>query len=335
MENENVQATSADRPSVTPEQIIEAMLNADTQSVAVDKVAPKEEPQAEAQPPEDAAPAEPNAQEEGAEAPSEPVAEIPLEQLESIELEVTVKEEDGRDVTEKQSIKELKLGYMRQKDYQRKTQEVARQRNEVEAKVRQGVEAERAQYAQTLAALQAAVVEAVEPELRNVNWNQLANENPAEYVRLRNRADQVANALQTAKAKQNEVLARQRAESDQALRKAAAESRQVLEKDIPGWNDTLYQDLLQQGLKVGFKPDEVGQWVDPRAIKLLHKAHLYDQLQATKPPAEKKVVAVPKVIKPGSTTKTNPAQVKQKEALERVQKSGRWQDAAELIKARL
>ena len=65
------------------------------------------------------------------------MAEIPLDQLEAIQLEVEVSGDAGK-VTEKLPIKELKLGYMRQKDYQTKTAEVARQRNEVGEKIRQG-----------------------------------------------------------------------------------------------------------------------------------------------------------------------------------------------------
>lgn len=333
------QAPVAPAQPADPVARIEALLDAKRQE-PIDAAQPPTEPpeQPPADPGSEEAPAEPNQQVEGddaqADEPKE-VAEIPLEQLESIELDVTVKGDDGRDVTEKQSIKELKLGYMRQKDYQRKTQEVARQRAEAETRVRQGVEAERAQYVQTLQQLQAALVEAAAPELSNINWNQLANENPAEYVRLRNRADQVTQALTQVQTKQREAEARTKAERDQALRGAAAEARATLEADIPGWNDTLYQELLKTGIQAGFKPDEVGSWVDARAIKLLHKAHLYDQLQAGKPPPQKKVVTVPKVVKPGATATTSAAQQKQSDALKRLKTSGKLEDAAAVIAGRL
>ena len=91
--------------------------------------APQEAPQ-EAQ-----TEAAPNQQVEGGDAPQvapeepeQPVAEIPLDQLEAIALEVVTKGDDGSDVTEKPTIKELREGYMRQKDYSRKTADIARQR---------------------------------------------------------------------------------------------------------------------------------------------------------------------------------------------------------------
>lgn len=304
-----------------------------------------EAPGTEAAQPEADAPAGPNKQAEGEEQQepeggedSTPApAEIPLDQLESVELEVTTKGENGADVVEKLPIKELKLGYMRQKDYQRKTAEVANQRREVESKIRQGVEGERTQYVQTLQQLQQIVVDSVAPELKNVDWNHLAQNDTYEYVRLRNRADQINQVLSQVQAKQQEAAAKAKADRDAAMRETAIKARETLEADIPGFDDGLYQTLLKSGESVGYKPEEVATWVDARAIKLLHKAHLYDQLQAgkTAPAPVKKVAVPPKVIKPGTAGNVSRAQQQDSNAMKRLQGSGKIEDAAAVIRSRL
>lgn len=279
-------------------------------------------------------PAGPNTQTEGDDAQAEErqVAEIPLDQLEAIALEVTTKGEDGVDVVEKPTIKELREGYMRQKDYSRKTAEVARQREEVTENVRKAVDGERSQYLQNLQTLQAVLIETVAPELRDVNWTHLATNDAFEYVRLRNRADQIQQVLSDVQVKQNEIKAKQTAEQNEARQRIAAKARAQLEAEIPGWNDTLYQQLMRSGEKFGYKPEEVATWVDPRAIKLLHAA--LNAVQPTKPQVGKKVAAVPKVVKPGASSDGVKAQ-QQSDAMKRLQGSGSINDAAAVIRARL
>ncbi len=338
---------SADMRGVPdPVQRIEALLRAEKEPQNNAPAAPAAAPQEQVSEPEEAnpeaeAPAGPNAQVEGEEAPTEDarrVAEIPLDQLEAIELEVTVKGEGGVDVNEKLSVKSLREGYMRQKDYQRKTAELARQRESEAETRRQAIEGERSAYTQNLQQMQALLLETAAPELKDVNWNDLAANNPFEYVRLRNRADQITQALTAIQGKHKELTAKQQSEQDASRKSLAAKARETLEADIPGWNDTLYQSLLKSGVeRYGFKQEEVATWIDPRAIKLLHKAHLYDQLQADKtaPAASKKVVVAPKVVKPGTPQNVSQRQQQGQNAMKQLRTSGKIEDAAAVIRSRL
>jgi len=310
-----------------PVAMISALL--DAERVIPDE--PKAEP--EAQPETDAETGSNNAQVEGADVEQDvaPMAEIPIEQLEAIELETTYKGVDGKDVTEKLPIKALREGYMRQQDYQRKTAEVARQREEVGEKTRQAIDSERTLYLQQLQQLEASLIDTVAPELKNVDWNNLATNDPLEYIRIRNRADQVTQALNNIKSKQTEVKTKIEADKRQALEKAAQKTWATLESDIPGWNESLYKTLLSAGDAVGYKQEEVAQWVDARAIKLLHKAHLYDQMQTSKSAADKKVVSVPKVVKPGATQTVSKVVQQKTNAMEKLRKSGRVDDLAAML----
>lgn len=342
---------SADMRGVPdPVQRVQAILNAEpgntphkrTPAQAQQQPAPTE--QVPAQPeatPEAEAPAGPNAQVEGEEAPPEDApagAEIPLDQLESITLDVTVKGEDGKDITEKVSIKELREGRMRQADYSRKTAELARQREQVREDTRKAVDAERVKYVTELQTMKDLVLQTAAAELGSVDWNDLAQNNAFEYVRLDNRRKQITQTLESINAKQQETLTKHQAEQKAAMQEAAAKARTQLESDIPGWNDALYQSLMKAGIeKFGYKQEEVASWVDPRAFKLLHKANLYDQMQAekTQPAAGKRVVVPPKVVKPGAQREVSQAQQRDANAMKQLRTSGKLEDAAAVIRSRL
>ena len=225
---------------------------------------------------------------------------------------------------------------MRQKDYSRKTAEVARQREEVPEKIRQGIDSERAVYFQNLQQLNDLVIETVAPELRNVDWNTLATSDPFEYVRLQNRSNQVQQVLNGIQVKQQEITKKQDAEKGQTLQKVAQQSRQMLEEKIPGWSDDVYQQLMKTAVDdYGYKRDEVASWLDPKAFQVLHDAAAYRKMQATKPIIDKRVVNVPKVVKTGTAANAPRAQTRQSEAIKKLQSSGQIRDAAAVIRSRL
>ena len=320
-----------------PVERIQAMLEAEKRpppdpKKAAEPVIEKVEPQPET-PPE--TPAAENAQIEGAEArPDEAAEEIPEDRLEAIELEVKEWSKDGQRKPSKRTIKELREGYMRLDDYSRNIQEVARQRDEVPEKIRQGIEGERKIYQENLTQLNNLVLSAAAQELQGVNWNDLAVNDPAKYVQLRNRADQFNQALATIKNKQVEVEARVKQEQGESLKKAARESRARLEAEIPNWSDDLYKKVMKAGEPFGFKTEEVAEWIDPRAIKVLHALYEYQQLKPGNP-QDKKVVVPPKVVKPGAAQTDTPASKKAEEASKRLRSSGRIEDAAAVIASRM
>lgn len=313
---------------------IDAILAAEKTEPAPTQAAPESPPGEQA--PEPEAPAGPNKEVEGEDAPADaPAGEIPLDQLESIALEVTIKGEDGKDVVEKPTVKELREGYMRQKDYSRKTAEVARQREELGEKTRLAIDGERKQYVQQIQQLHDVLLETVAPELKNVDWNHLAQNDAFEYVRLRNRADQINQALSTIQGKAKEVTSKQEAEQKKARTEIATKARAQLEADIPGFNDALYQSLMKSGEKFGYKPEEIATWVDARAIKLLYAATQGQQAAPAKPSVDKKVVTVPKVVRPGASAENSQAQQRHASAMKQLQSSGTIQDAAAVLRARL
>ena len=248
-------------------------------------------------------------------------------------FELTVKGEGGLDVPKKVSLKELQAGYMMQADYQRKTAEVERQRAEVDTAVKTKTAEAEQRYEAQLNQLNALVRSSIDPDLQNVDWVNLAATDPAKYTILRAKAEKFAGTIQALEAERNKLAAQRTQEQTEARNKAAQESVERLKQDIPGWNQDKYQSILKGAVeKLGFKPEEVTQVVDHRIIKVLNDALAYQELKSAKPIAEKKVVSVPKVVRPGSPDKdSDQIADRKKAALTKLRKSGDVEDAAAAI----
>lgn len=359
----NLAASVVVRPDATPVEKIHALLNTERPvqpgerlvqqppaplPVQAEATKPAEAPapqEAPAEAPADApaeapqtpdTPAEQNTQVEGKDA----TREIPLDELLSVALETTVKGDDGNDVVEKPTVKELREGYMRQKDYSRKTADVARQREAIPEEIRKGVEGAQAAYYQTLQVLQDTVMSSMDAELKDVNWNALAKDDPATYVLLDNRRKQLERTLGEITAKQQAHIAERKAEHARTQDEKARKSWDVLQSKIPGWDATKYQSLMKAAAEnYGYKPEEVGQWVDHRAFEILHDAMQFRAAKAAKPAEvplkDKRVVVVPKSPAPGAKTQVTQSQAKESQAMENLRKRGTTEAAADVIRSRL
>lgn len=185
---------------------------------------------------------------------------------------------DGLKVRGKKDlIDKLKSERLMQADYTRKTQEVAEQRK--------AFEAERASHQQITQAYLKEVAQIVSIDDRlsqfaKADWNALSDQDPAgaqklyfEYQRLQSEKTQLVNSLTQ---KQQQAAMEQQQNSARFLQ----EARAVVEREIPGWSPELQVKLADQAKSMGYRPEEVSNITDPRAIKVLHKAYLYDQLIA-------------------------------------------------------
>lgn len=208
---------------------------------------------------------------------------------------------DGKKETKQYSLNELKSQRMMQADYTRKTQEVAKLRKDAETHAKTVIDTERRNFLSTLEGVQQLIVQTAAPELQNVNWTQLAQDNPAEYVRLANKSSELQKALQSIQTKKQEVEGQQAKERQERLAQAVAESVEVLSKSIPTWSDDLYNSLLKRGVdSYGFDQKDISNVYDHRFIQMLHDAHQYRLMKEGQPTVEKRIAVVPKVIKPGT-----------------------------------
>lgn len=280
--------------------------------------------------------AEPEAEEQE-EAPQEEESPPNWEEVKALKLKVPLKngaEEKDADVT----IDELRLGYMRQDDYQRKTQEVSKAKQAAQQEAMQAVAQLQAQNVQELKTMEAWIAQVAAPEMQGVNWNTLATSDPAEFVRLSHRANQL-QALKQQVGQKLQQAEQQRMQQSEAQRAQALEQAQSqLATDIPNWDASLQQALVKSGRDYGFSDDELAKIDDPRFVKVLHAAHQWAALQAKGPIAEKKVSVVPKILKSGATpSRSDKTRAQYDQLRTRIKKSGGRDYAAveELIKSRL
>lgn len=268
-----------------------------------------------------------NAVTEGAKAEEE--QEYKWDELKAIKLKIPMKQGD-KEWEDEISLEQLREERMLKADYTRKQQELAEQRRQTETMTQQAVEKERTAYLSTLEALQESIIQAASPELASVDWNKLAQENPAEYVRLSNRAREVNAALERVRFEQEKVQHQQAKERDERLAKAVAESQTKLREAIPNWSDDLYTALQKRGTDTyGFKAEEIGQVWDHRVMQVLHDAHQFRLLKEQKPKTEETVKTLPPVLKPGAhKPKVNQQAQEFQKSRERLRANPRDTDAA-------
>lgn len=236
--------------------------------------------------------------------------EQPAEEQEA-EAEPTESEEEYVEVELNgetyQVPKELSEGYLRQQDYTRKTQELAAERQTIQEQ-RQAVEAERQAFQNQVLAQQQTFqihaqisgIDAQIAQYQNLDWQQLIENDPVEYMKLErglNTLKEKRNTLVQDAIQQQQHLSIQQ---QQEFQQKAELGRQELLKRIPNFSKETATALREYGVKQGYTEQELSTLIDPRVVETLYKAYQYDQLQASKPETLKKVSNAPKVIKAGA-----------------------------------
>ena len=236
---------------------------------------------------------------------------------------------DGKEVDV--TLDELQKGYSRTQDYTRKTQQIAEVRKQTESEL-QAVRAEREQYAQLLGALQAQVQQAAQP---NIDWDRLYNEDPIEWVRQREvmRENQErAAAIQSEQQRLTQLSQHEQVQQRQML---LAQEQEALVAAIPEWKDAKKAQaekamLVQFGQKIGFTPSDLNNVIDHRAVVMLRKAALYDQMMSKRGQIKPVTNNGPRPAKPGAAGRVS-NNTEAVRAQQRLAKTGRVDDAANAI----
>ena len=236
---------------------------------------------------------------------------------------------DGKEV--EVTLDELQKGYSRTQDYTRKTQQIAEVRKQTEAEL-QAVRAEREQYAQLLSALESQVQQVAQP---NIDWDRLYQEDPIEWVRqrevMRDNQEKAA-AIQSEKQRLSQLSQQEQA---QFMQQKLQHEQEALLAAIPDWKDAKKAQaekalLVEFGQKIGFTPDELKNVVDHRAVLMLRKAALYDQMMSKRGNIKPVTNNGPRPAKPGAAGRVSNT-TEAVRAQQRVAKTGRVDDAANAI----
>jgi hypothetical protein len=281
---------------------------------------PEEAPAVEAEAPAEEAPVE--------EAAEEPTPEIRKHKL-------TVKAEDGADLEVEVDDEELKKGYMLERDYRAKTARLAREKEAAQAKIKEAIEPKLKEYDEKLQIAEQAIWHSLGPELKSIDWNTLARDNPAEWAQKYQQVQNINAQLAHIQSERQKVATERDNEMKATLKKQAEEAVEILKTEIPGWSNDLYAKILKTGQEYGFKAEEVNAITDPRAIKALHDAMKYREAKA-KPLVEKRAAPqAPKVVKPGAGEKPDAVAEDWNKGMAKLKQSGRTDDAVVLAKMML
>ena len=192
--------------------------------------------------------------------------------------------------------KALKVGFMMQSDYTRKTQDLAADRQAFEA---QRTEFQQISTAEINALSQVRAIDADLDQYKAIDWVTWFAQDPQSAQAAKIRYDLLKESRQDMAGKLGEARqARQLHESrsrEERLQKGQAE----LERDIPGWNADKARAIVDFGTKTfGFSAQELQAIDDPRMIKVLNAA--FEHTKATSQQRTAQQIQSQQAIKPAA-----------------------------------
>jgi hypothetical protein len=261
---------------------------------------------------------------------AEKLQEDQVEEEESEQPQLYTIKVDGEDT--EVTLEELQNGYSRQRDYTRKTQELAEQRKAIEAQ-QQEVSQKDAIYSQLLPRMEATLKGELENE---PDWNTLYEADPIAYVREKDVWNEKKQKLQAVQAEAQRVQQESQVEQQKKLQQFVEYGNKQLLDQIPEWQDNDVSSKEKMAIRdygvnvLGYTPQEMDSVYDYRVLLGLRNAWLQHKTQqATKvKPTEKKAAA--RTARPGTSNvpkTTTPV----KRARQKLAKTGKVQDAAKLF----
>lgn len=229
---------------------------------------------------------------------------------------------------------ELLKGYSRTADYTRKTQALAAARKEFEEIERPKLHETLTQYEARLTQLAQELDTASEPD-----WDRVRAEQPAEFATLWAEWDRYKKQQAAVRQEQQTVADKRMELERQEFTKYVAQEKQQLLSVIPEWKDGTVAkqetaDIRAFALSLGFTEQELDAMVDHRAVVALRKAMLYEKRQQRAPAVKDKLAKATPKTTPTARQAPVPASKRSKDAMDRLKKSGRDDDAVAALEGR-
>jgi len=233
---------------------------------------------------------------------------------------------------------ELEKGYLRTRDYTRKTQKLADDRRSFESE-QTAVRAERRDYASRLTELKSAL----ETFSQEPDWDKLRRENPTAFPEVFAEWQLHKQRLDAVEAERKRAVDAVQADEAAARQNYLAQERAQLLEAVPEWKDPEVRkkeqdDIRTFGQKHGFSLEELNGLMDHRALIVLRKAMLHDRATAKAKAAQPKVqekIDRAKVVTPGPKGGTKPQVSESTRRRQRLAKTGNVNDAASAIELML
>ena len=231
--------------------------------------------------------------------------------------------------------KELKDALLRQQDYTRKTQDVAATRKSLEEKAQSLELRQKFQEEHFVKAVEAQSLNTQLKQYAQVNWAELAESNPTQYLQLDRQYRQLQEAANRVNADIQSLGQQFAQQISQDKQKSQARCIEELKRDWKDFGPELLKELDDTGRSYGFSGEELSDIADPRVIKVLRDAMQFKKLQGSKSLVQKKVQDAKAVKANGSRSAiTSTASAKLNEAKAIMKKSGKSSDVEGFLAAR-
>ena len=235
-------------------------------------------------------------------------------------------------VEEEVTLEDLKRGYSGQKYVQKGMQEAAAARKQAE-EVYSALLAERQQMANLYQQLQSGnFAQPPSPPSK-----ELFDQDPIGYMEQKMNYDEAKAKYDNQMVQMQQVAAQQSEAQQRAVQAYLQQEMQALKAVMPEFGDaqkaTKVRERLVRGGNefYGYQPEEIGNVMDHRAIRVLNYALKYRELMAGKDKAAKKVSGAKPVVKPGSKKIGDGRQKVQQRRKAQLKQSGRIEDAIALL----
>ena len=248
-----------------------------------------------------------------AELPESDIPEVEVEESvdngqteETVETEVEEFDEVEYDGKKYSVPKELKDAFLRQSDYTRKTQEVAEQRKAIEQhamQVRQELEVQQRNIENHAKLVS---IDQTLKQFENVDWQAYSDQDPVAAQKSWFQYQQMQQSRNDLTQQISQQEQQRQFQTQQQIARQLEEGHKELAREIKGWSPEKAKEIKSYALKAGFDEAQLSQLTDPKAVKMLHKAFLYDQMmsKAVKPTAaDIKPTPVTKVGQKAGSTK--------------------------------
>lgn len=250
-------------------------------------------------------------------------------------------------IEEEVTLAELRAGNQRDADYRKKTTELAELKKATEAEYQQKSAVLTEKLAQADRLLANAENE-IAQEYNSIDWNELEQNDPDEWTRKRLKFQERYNAVQNKKQalaqEFNNIRQEQQVKQQEAIKARIAEEYNTMLSVIPEWENTETRnkenaEISDYLVSIGFKPEEIaykedgnGNIVNPgitdhRFMLLARDAAKYRNKAQNVDASKKKVVPLPKFVKPGAKQSKNEKRLQvKKTATDRFMKTGSRDD---------
>lgn len=212
------------------------------------------------------------------------------------QAEVTAEEEETEEVErdgKKYRVPKALAGeLLMQADYTRKTQAHADAVRQFQAEAQAEAQRIELQRANLQGYAQLHAIDAQLAEFRKVDWDAAADANPQQaqkaWMQFQTLQQQRSGLAQHISAQEQQLSAAQQ----HALQEQRERCRAEITKEIPDF-EAIAPELGKYAVSSGYTLEELQHVADPRAIRILNKARLYDQLIAKSKQSQQPKQAAP------------------------------------------